>query len=103
MEKIRSYLSSWIGNLGVVPLFLSLTFLFCPALTLLFFLLFSVTAVLETIFQLLQTRLIQKRFLPLVKPYVKATPAILVIFFSFPLYGSDNLLISKGEHLEIKA
>ncbi len=103
MEKIRSYLSSWIGNLGVVPLFLSLAFLFCPALTLLFFLLFSVTAVLETIFQLLQTRLIQKRFLPLVKPYVKATPAILVIFFSFPLYGSDNLLISKGEHLEIKA
>ncbi len=102
MEELSYFLSSWIGNLGVVPLFLSLAFLFWPALTLLFFLLFSVTAVLETILYLLQTRLIQSGFLPSVKPYVKAGGAILVIFFSFPSTGLANLLISKGEHEELK-
>jgi hypothetical protein len=56
--KQKYYLSAfskWIANLGVVPSLLFLAFLLCPALTFLASLLFLVTRVFETIFQLLSS------------------------------------------------
>lgn len=52
-----SDLSKWIGNFGVVPLLLFKAFLFLPILVFLLSLLFLVTLVLETIFQLLCARI----------------------------------------------
>jgi Flp pilus assembly secretin CpaC len=52
-ELYLSAFSKWIENFGVVPLLLFLAFLLCPALTFLASLLFLVTRVFETIFQLL--------------------------------------------------
>lgn len=103
MEKIEAYFSfvSWIGNLGVVPLFLSCAFLFWPCLVLLAFLLFSVTAVLETISTLLWS-LIQRGFLPRVKLYVKTILLVLCNIFGCLEASDSNLLISIGEHKEIK-
>ncbi len=50
-----SAFSGWIANLGVVPLLLFAAFLFLPIFAFLFALLFLVTRVFETIFQLLST------------------------------------------------
>lgn len=117
MKSLTNYFfSSWIANLGVVPLFLFLAFLLCPIFTFLFSLLSLVTAVFETIFNLLRAFIsskqlnIKDRFLRQVVPYVKRVTAItlcILPFFpilskaAFPTKG-DNLLISKGQHKEIK-
>lgn len=54
-QRYYSAFSGWIANLGVVPLLLLAAFLFFPILDFLFALLFLVTRVFETIFQLLST------------------------------------------------
>lgn len=65
-----SVFSRWMGNLGVVPLLLFLAFLFWPDLTFLASLLFLVTRVFETIFQLL-SNLELRGFLPKVSHLTK--------------------------------
>lgn len=104
MKKKLIYFSSWIGNFGVVPLFLFLAFLFWPNFVFLFFLFDSVTAVFETI-AIILTKIVtlfnNPKYLPSLQRTVKRV-FLLLICLPFLSYGSDNILISKGEVKEIK-
>ena len=115
-----STFSRWIANLGVVPLFLLSAFLFEPIFFSLFLLLLRVTAVFETIFNLLSyhnngkyhlspTTLPNLSYLPTDWPNVKIL--FLIMGLSLNLYSvgavtrqnkkKHNILISIGEHREI--
>ena len=104
MKTKSPYFSSWIENLGVVPLFLFLAFLFWPNLDFLFFLFDSVTAVFETISRSLKAIIDlfnNRKCLPLLQRTVKRLILMLILTPSFG-HGADNILISKGELKEIK-
>lgn len=109
--KKNYFFSGCIENLGVVPLFLSWFFLFLPPEALLFFLLFSVTAVLETIKSLLNPLPNQQgltfykhKLLPRSLDSVKAL-ALGVCFLTATTQGAQTnestILLSKGEHKEL--
>lgn len=104
MEKKIIYFSSWIWNFGVVPLFLFFAFLFWPNFVFLFFLFDSVTAVFETI-AIILTKIVtlfnNPQYLPSLQRTVKRV-FLLLMALPFLSYGSDNILISKGEIKEIK-
>lgn len=104
MRNEWAYFSSWIENLGVVPLFLFFAFLFCPSLLFLFFLFDSVTAVFETIWKSL-TNIVNffnnPKYLPSLQRTVKRLISIFILT-PYIIYGADNILISKGEIKEIK-
>jgi hypothetical protein len=104
MKKKSTYFSSWIRNFGVVPLFLFLAFLFWPIFVFLFFLFDSVTAVFETI-SISLTKIVNlfnnPKCLPSLQRTVKRVFSLLILVPSLS-YGSDNVLISKGEIKEIK-
>lgn len=104
MKKKLTYFSSWIRNFGVVPLFLFLAFLFWPIFVFLFFLFDSVTAVFETI-SISLTKIVNlfnnPKCLPSLQRTVKRVFSLLILV-PFLSYGSDNILISKGEIKEIK-
>jgi Flp pilus assembly secretin CpaC len=97
---------SWIGNLGVVPLFLLAAFLFLPDLAFLFFLLILVTCVFELIiFSSLKFKVYFQSsiFLATWKPYVKAILATLVIFSQCKSYAlaSRAHILGRGEQKTI--
>ena len=104
MERKSPYFSSWIGNLGVVPLFLFWAFLLFPSFAFLFFLFDSVTAVFETISKSL-TKLDDlfnnPKCLLSLQRTVKRMISIWVLAPSI-IFGGDNILISKGEIKELK-
>jgi hypothetical protein len=87
--RIYYFLSVWIANLGVVPLFLFSAFLFAPIFFFLFALLFSVTLVLETIY-------------PLLKIAKKSTSTFLKAYFSLslPEKSSPQFLLHKRVYVK---
>lgn len=110
----KNYLSWWIGNFGVVPLFLFSALRFAPHDLDFAFLLFEVTAVLETIFPLLyqSTNSLKKfnssKYLHGFCAFVKRLIRIPLLFFcsflllSFPLHASseqrEEMSLAIGEH-----
>lgn len=105
-KKIAYFLSSWIANLGVVPLFLLAAFLSLPIFFFLFLRLFLSTFVFETILKfLLKIKSYEIRYLPLRRQTVKRI-ILAIAFFIGPrtleTKTLPNFLISKGEHREIK-
>lgn len=102
------FLSGWIANLGVVPLFFICFLRDAPILTFLFDLLVFVTRVLETIFNLLLVDLKNK---PLVLSKVTGpVKAFLIAFASFSLCSGStmaqnteiDLILARGEQKELK-
>ncbi len=104
MDGKISYFSSWIENLGVVPLFLFFAFLFLPVLDFLFFLFDSVTAVFETISKFL-TKIVELFNNPKCLPSLQRTVKKIFLIYLFTqnlAFPSTNILISKGEIKELK-
>ncbi len=99
---------AWIANFGVVPLFLFAAFLFAPELFFLAALLFFVTLVLETIFQLLSSQhknvcysKLRRYFLPISGRSVKS---FFVIFSQFLLLEySIGAKESSNETVNLRA
>jgi hypothetical protein len=103
------FCSTWILNLGVVPLLRLTTFLFWPIFVFLRWRRFSVTRVLETITLLLTTALQQ-----LITTFRRANIALnlssvkdfallcaLSLFTPLSVTAQENVLLALGEHREI--
>ncbi|MBT6325863.1 MAG: hypothetical protein HOJ35_07825 [Bdellovibrionales bacterium] len=108
--KLNNYLvsalSSWIANLGVVPLFLFAVFLFLPRLAFLFFLLLSSFCPSDAIYILLNNsffKSLKHDFVPTQTHSVKVIFlfGILVSPSSYSKVSPENIVISIGEHSEI--
>lgn len=112
----KNYFAAWIANLGVVPLFLLVAFLFAPAFFFFLNLLFVVTHVLETIRQLLSRYRynnslhynFKPSFLPSKYPCVKGIVALPAISFALLLplkinaeTLSHDLILAKGQSMEL--
>lgn len=108
-----NYLSWWIANLGVVPLFLFAALRLVPLDLTFAFLLLLVTAVLETILPLLyrSTNSLKKinnlSYLPLIRKKVKILIILPSLFLSFNAQGAElpkqELLLTPGEHRQFAA
>ncbi len=100
-----SYLSSWILNFGVVPLFLSEAFLFVPMLFFLFALLAFVTFDLETISQLQffnKSRVLTKIIYSVKTLFVLTPMTISAIGICVAEeVTSKDIILKVGEHREI--
>jgi hypothetical protein len=107
--KKTYFCSTWILNLGVVPLLRLTTFLFWPIFVFLRWRRFSVTRVLETITLLLTTAfqqlltLFRRANIALKLSNVKEFALLCAISFTGPqlLHAQENLLLALGEHREI--
>lgn len=112
-SKLEYYLSWWIANLGVVPLFLFSALRLAPLALAFDFLLLLVTAVLETILPLLYRSTNSLKltnslnFLPLVWPNVKK---LMTLALFFPLFAvqaevlaKQELILAIGEHRQFAA
>lgn len=107
MKNLLNYFfSTWISNLGVVPLFLSMFFLFEPAFFNLFFLLVLVCVVFEDISVSLSS------FFNKIYRSVFLTLKLFVVKIFLPLFIGNNVyagahnpidhFMSKGEQLTIR-
>lgn len=117
------YFSSWIANLGVVPLFLFAAFLLEPCLVLFLDLLFFVTRVFETIIKLLYIKFkiflfklqlnIKHNYLQFSWPTVKNLLILCGFFNSSWAYSNitdrnyntlkiQHIIISTGAHYQIR-
>ena len=109
-----NYLTAWIANLGVVPLFLLAAFLLAPAFFFFLSLLLFVTHVLETIRQLLYRYRNNISLLNNFKPYFLPVNSLCVkeIFLSALLtlvlpcaqsseIPSHDIILSRGQSTEI--
>ncbi len=102
-------LSSWIANLGVVPLFLFIAFLFFPAFTRRLERLFFVIRVKDTIYYSLSLfQFIKRHFIPVTISLVKTVFPI-IFLTSYCIASSESspqnevrLILSRGEHKELK-
>lgn len=98
--------STWILNLGVVPLLRFSVLRFLPILVALRCRFSSVTRVLETIIFLLKTTVgrqiasLRRANLTLLRQAVKIFT--LIMLGASPLYAADSILLALGEHREIK-
>jgi len=88
--NLNSYLSWWIANLGVVPLFLFAAFLFCPIFELRFDLLFFVTRVFDTILMLLYIRN-YNCFIIFKEEFVLRIQQSVKVFFILPLLSGPMM------------
>ncbi len=96
-----NYLSSWIANLGVVPLFLFSAFLFLPALFTLFLRIIRVFFVLEP----MTTSLSRNR--PLYVTFMESYVKVFLLVFPFLCYAettqaTETIFLSKGEQKSLK-
>lgn len=96
------FLSGWIANLGVVPLFFIAFFLEDPAAFAFLCLLFSVTHVLDTIRHLLNNN---RSISPVVTPVTNLVKVILVILsINRPIWAEEfrkDIILAKGEQSEL--
>lgn len=103
VKKFTSYFSSWIENLGVVPLFLLAAFLLAPIFFFLFALFVFVIRVFETITNLLNIYFknfmcsIKAVFLHVALTFVKAL-VLLSLPNNLSAQNYETIIISKGEH-----
>lgn len=105
MLKITSYLSGWIANLGVVPLFWFWAFLLLPIFTFLFALRLRVTLVLETIIFSLTYNQIRLKNLTKIANYVKISILISLLYSTQTRANKDEnkiIFLGKGQVFEIK-
>lgn len=111
-STVKTYLSGWILNLGVVPLLLFAAFLFFPAFVFLRSLLFSVTRVLETMSLLLKQPALLRGHFAFCKPKVlslnKHSVKAVLLSLSTPFLCSatqsvtpKDITLSVGEHYEL--
>lgn len=101
--QIENYLSLWIGNLGVVPLFSLAFFLFLPALLSFNFLLVRVCIVLEPINVSLSYRINNKlrvKFLSFSSQVVKV---FVLVCAAQSSRAATEVFLAKGEQTEIQA
>jgi hypothetical protein len=105
--------SSWIANLGVVPLFLSAAFLLAPLFLSLPVLLFLVTLVLETMlypylyYKRLKGFVLQSTFVKFLAGKTHVVKAILLISCIFPVANAQksvdtSIILAIGAHKEIQ-
>lgn len=97
LREFSYFLSGWIANLGVVPLFLLAAFLLLPIFFALFALLVLVMRVLETIFQPLAIVIQHKRI-----EYLSLKMLIVKALIVTSAYATEqNTTLTIGEHYEL--
>ncbi len=103
MKNKNYFLSGWIENLGVVPLFLFAAFLLRPLFFLRLTLLILVTHVFETMIQLqlISLKRMKIGYMPLKVNHLAWSLTIFQLLSCSPAVGFETKILSKGEHLEL--